>query len=191
VWKPLGDLGRAVGGIGELLGEGWPVELGVGVLEVGDELGALPHEEGSSSQQLAGLAFVSWADVCHREQSAAEHGRQLGGVDLVGLGLAAVDHAHVPGVAEDEGDRVVLAQVGQPVPGEHALDSDDQAVAEGLHGVEEGLGLRRQVLREDGLALLVEDVDEHASGVQIDAGVKSVLSGVAAHVSCLRGDGPS
>ena len=77
---------------------------------------------------------------------------------------------------------MVLAQVGQPVPGEHALGADDQAVAEGLHGVEEGMRVGRQVLLKGGLALVVEDVGEHASGVQIDAGVKSVLTGVAAHV---------
>jgi len=93
-----------------------------------------------------------------------------------------VDHAHVQGVAEDKGDLMVFAQVGEPVPREHALDSDDQAVAEGVHGIEKGLRLGGQVLLEDGLALLVEDVGEQASGVQIDAGVKSVLTGVTAHV---------
>jgi hypothetical protein len=94
-------------------------------------------------------------------------------------------------VAEHEGDGVVFAQVGEPVPGEHALGADDQILAEGLHGIKEDVRLGGQVLLEDGLALVIEDVGEQASGVQIDAGVKSVLIGVAAHVSCLRGDGPS
>ena len=98
---------------------------------------------------------------------------------------------HGQGVAEGEGDALVLAQVGQPVPGEHALGADDQVRAERLDGVEEHGRVGRQVLLEDGLALVVEDVGEHGPGVQIDAGVKSVLAGVAAHVSCLRGDGPS
>jgi len=77
------------------------------------------------------------------------------------------------------------------VVGEHALATDNQAVAEGLHGVEEGAGLGREVTLEDRLALVVKDVGEQASGVQIDAGVESVLSSVAAHVKSLRGDGPS
>ena len=94
-------------------------------------------------------------------------------------------------MAQDEGDGLVLAQVGEPVPGEHALAADDQAVAEGRDGVEKGLGLGGKIRLEDGLAGVVENVDVHASGVQIDAGVKSVLTGVAAHVPCLRGDGPS
>jgi hypothetical protein len=40
-----------------------------------------------------------------------------------------------------------------------------------------------QVLLEDGLALVVEDVDKHASGVQVNATVKLVLS-VVVHDSC-------
>ena len=55
----------------------------------------------------------------------------------------------------------------------------------GLIGVEEGVGLGRQVLLEDGLALVVEDVDEHGPGVQIDAAVESVLA-VVVHVWCPR-----
>ena len=51
------------------------------------------------------------------------------GVDLVVLGLAAVDGLHVQRVAEDEGDPLGGAEVGEPVPGEHALAADDQPVA--------------------------------------------------------------
>ena len=71
---------------------------------------------------------------------------------LVVLGLAAVDGFHVQGVAEHEGDRLVLAEVGEPVPGEHALAADDEAVAEGRDGVEEGVGAGGQIAFEDGLA---------------------------------------
>jgi len=58
----------------------------------------------------------------------------------------------------------------------------DQPVAEELHGVEKDFGLGGQVLLEVGLALVVEDVGEHASGVQIDASVESVWSFVDAHL---------
>ena len=76
---------------------------------------------------------------------------------------------------------LVLAQIGEPVPGEHALDADDQAVAEGRDGVR---GRRRaggEVLVEDDVAVVVEDADVHGSGVQIDAAVESVLLVVEAH----------
>jgi hypothetical protein len=81
-----------------------------------------------------------------------------------------------------ERDRVVFAQIGQPVPGEHALGPDDEVRPERLDRFEEGVRVGGQVLLEDGLADGVEDVGEHGPGVQIDADVKSVLAGIAAHV---------
>jgi hypothetical protein len=96
-----------------------------------------------------------------------------------------VDVLHGQGVAQREGDALVFAQVGQPVPGEHALDADDEVLAVRLDGVEELVGAGGQVLGEDGLALVVENVDVHGSGVQIDAAVKSVRVGVV-HVLCPR-----
>jgi len=35
------------------------------------------------------------------------------------------------------GDALALAEVGQPVPGEHALAADDEPFAIGLDGIEE------------------------------------------------------
>ena len=69
---------------------------------------------------------------------------------------------------------MLLAQVGEPVPGEHALAADDQALAEGGESVEEGIGAGGQVLLEAGLTLGVQDVDVHGPCVQIDAAVESV-----------------
>jgi hypothetical protein len=110
------------------------------------------------------------------------------GVDRVGLGLAAVDGLHVQGVAQDEGDLLLLAEVGQPVPGEHALTGDGQAVAEGGDGLEEGLGAGRDGLGQGGRALGVEDVQGEGPGVQVDAAVESVLLVVEPHHG-LRGRG--
>jgi hypothetical protein len=103
------------------------------------------------------------------------------GVDLVGLGLAAVDGLHVQGVSEDEGDLLVLAQVGEPVPGEQALAGDGEAFAAGGDGAEEGFGCGGESLSEDGLALVVEGVQGEGPGVQIDAAVESVLLVVEPH----------
>src|SRR5262249_3420329 len=88
---------------------------------------------------------------------------------------------HVQGVAEGEGDGFLLAEVGQPVPGEHALDADHEAVAEGGDGAEEGVGPGRQVAVEDDGAVVVEDADVHGPRVQVDAGVESVLLRVESH----------
>jgi hypothetical protein len=95
-----------------------------------------------------------------------------------------VDVLHGQGVAEGERDLLHFAQVGQPVPGEHALDADHQVRAVRGDGVQEGGRVGRQVVGEDRLALVVEDVDEHGPGVQIDPAVKSVLAGVAAAHVC-------
>src|SRR5262245_49458008 len=92
-----------------------------------------------------------------------------------------MDGLHGQGVPQDEGDVLVLAQVGQPVPGEHALTADDQSVAEGADSIEEGVGPCGQIAGEDGLALVIEHVEEHAPGMQIDAGVESVLPRVVAN----------
>jgi hypothetical protein len=173
------------GRVGELLRQRWQIELAVGVDDVSNELGPLPHEERASSEQVAGLAFGSRVGVGEGEQSAAEHARELGGVDLVALGLALVDVLHGQGVAQSEGDALVGAQIGEPVPGEHALATDDEVLAIGLDGAEELGGAGGQVLREDGLTLVVENVHEHGPGVEIDPTVESVLA-VVDHVQCPR-----
>jgi len=59
---------------------------------------------------------------------------------MTGNSRLAVDGLHhVEGVAEDELDALTAIEVRQPVPGEDALDGDDQVVAEGLDGPEEGV----------------------------------------------------
>ena len=52
-----------------------------------------------------------------------------------------MDRLHVEGVTEDEGDLFSFAEIGEPVPGEHALDGDDDVVAEALNDLKERLGL--------------------------------------------------
>jgi len=129
------------------------------------------------------LPFGARVDVGERKHAAAEHVGELAGVDLVAFGFALVDVLHGQGVPEDEGDALNFAEVGEPVPGEHALAADDEVFAEGLDGVEEGVGLGGQIAFEDGLALVREDVHEHGSGMQIDAGVELVWLVVVRHGS--------
>jgi hypothetical protein len=104
------------------------------------------------------------------------------------LVFAAVDGFHGPGVSQHEGDGVFAAGVGQPVPAVHALAGDEQAVAEGCDGLEEGSGGGGQVAGEDDLAVAVEDDEEEGPGVQIDAGVESGAGrwGKGAHGEDLR-----
>jgi hypothetical protein len=76
-------------------------------------------------------------------------------------------------MAEDEGDLLVATGVGQPVPAVHALAGDEETVAEGFDGAEEGVGVGGEVFGEDDVAALVEDDEEEVPGVEIDAGVES------------------
>src|SRR5579872_2767230 len=119
--------------------------------------------------------------VGEREVAAAQQTGDFAGVDLVVLGLAAVDGLHVQGVSQDEGDVLSLAQVGEPVPGEHALDADDESGAEGCDGAEKALRPAGQVFVEDDESVVVEDADVHGPGVQVDAAVESVGLVVEAH----------
>ena len=106
--------------------------------------------------------------------SALEQAGNLGSVDAVVLGLGAVDELHVQRVAQREGDGLVLTQIGEPVPGEHALAADDDALAKGSDGLEEDIRIGGEIFGEDGVAVGVKDVREHASGVQINAAVECV-----------------
>jgi hypothetical protein len=47
---------------------------------------------------------------------------------------------HVQGVSQNEGDLFLLAAVGEPIPGEHALAGDGHVLAEGGEGVADSLG---------------------------------------------------
>lgn len=95
----------------------------------------------------------------------------------VALGFAAVDGFHGPGVSEGKGDLLLVAEVGQPVPAVHAFAADDQALAEGLDGFEEGWWGGGQVACEAFLSVAVEDAQEEGPGVQVNTGVESGVGG--------------
>ena len=73
----------------------------VGVTEVDQSLGATADEEGAATKQAAGFPHAFGVDVGLRQYAAAKRGGNLVGVDLVGLGLAAVDGFPVEGVSEE------------------------------------------------------------------------------------------
>jgi hypothetical protein len=103
------------------------------------------------------------------------------GVDLVILGFTAVDGFHVQGVAEHEGNPLPFAEVGEPVPGEHALDGHHEILAVGRDEAEERLGAGAEILMDLDVSGLVEDTDVEGAGVEIDTAVVPVLLGVESH----------
>ena len=75
----------------------------------------------------------------------------------------------------------MLAEVGEPVPGEHALTGDGESVAEGGDGLEKGVGAGGDSLLPDDGSFGVEDAEGQGSGVEIDAAIESVLLVVESH----------
>jgi hypothetical protein len=92
-----------------------------------------------------------------------------------------MDCFHIEGMAQDEGDTLFLAEIGQPVPGEHAFHRNDNVFTVGGDGGKEGfrIGIHVPVLPD--FSFLVEDADIHFFRVQVDSTIKFVLFGVKLH----------
>ena len=86
---------------------------------------------------------------------------------------------------------LVLAEIGEPVPGEHALNADHDILAEGFQRLEKCLGIGADVFVHAHLAVGIDDAEIHPVHVQVDAAVKLVLNRVESHwvSSLLRGMG--
>lgn len=102
-----------------------------------EQIGPAADQEAASAQQIAGRPHLGWIDIGHGKHATTEQTGNLLGIDLVVLYLAAVYRLHVQGMAEDEIDLLPAAEIGQPVPGEHALHADHQVVPEGPNDPEE------------------------------------------------------
>jgi hypothetical protein len=97
------------------------------------------------------------------------------------FGLAAMNGFHVEGMTENERDVFLGAQVGEPVPGEHAFDRDDEMRPIGGNSFAKGLWGRFHVTMKQCLTGLIEDADGHGTGMQVDTAVKWVLRVVKSH----------
>jgi hypothetical protein len=161
----------------DIAGDGRQVGLAAGGVDVAVEVGALADEAESGAEEIAEPSSLFGVGVGGREGAALEEAGDGLGVLAVALGLVAMHGFHGVGVAEDEGDVLFAAAVGEPVPAVHALAGDEEAVAEGSDGAEEGFWRGRQVAGEARLAVGIEDDEEEAPGVQIDAGVESGVGG--------------
>ena len=74
-----------------------------------------------------------------------------------------------------------LAQVGDPVPGEQALDGNDDIGAKGGERVQEQLPAGRDLRLQDNRAFVVENANGQQPCVQVNAAVESVAVMVEAH----------
>jgi hypothetical protein len=125
----------AIARVRQALLEGRQIVLSARVLNVGQELPALPDEMQASAQQIARRPRRGRICVGLRQHAAAQQHGDLVRVDPVVLGLAAVNGLHRQRVAQHEREAFSRADVRQPIPREHALDGDDQTLVRSVHRV--------------------------------------------------------
>jgi len=97
------------------------------------------------------------------------------------LVLPTVNSFHVESVAEDEVETFVDAQIGQPVPAEHAFHANHEPVTERLDRPQKVVRLGSHVSMQTLVALAIEDAQIHLPCVQIDAAIEFVLLIVESH----------
>ena len=124
-------------------------------------------------------------DVRLRQQAPAQQARDLVRIDLVVLGFPPVDGLHRQRVAEHERDPVRGADIGEPVPREHALGRDDQVVSVRRDHLEERLRGRWQIPVQQHLPGRIQDADIHGLDVEIDPAVVTMLAVVESHLALL------
>jgi len=155
-----GWIGKALGTplavrfVGDLLANGRQGILAVGILHVCQELGPFVCQMPAAPSQGTGGAHAGGIDRGLREHAATEQGGNLLRIHFVIFGLPAMDGFHVQGMTEDKRDAFVGTEVGEPVPGEHAFDSDDETLAIRSNDVQEGIRVGFHVTRPQNLAAL-------------------------------------
>jgi hypothetical protein len=160
--------------ISQLLADLRQVVLPVGILDMGQEFSPLAHEMHAAAQQVPCGPHGSGIDIGLGQHAAAEQHRNLMSIDLVIFGLAPMDGLHVQGVSQHKGNALVGAEVGEPIPGEDALDTDNKIFPVGRNGFEERFGGRFHIPVEQHIPLLVQNEEIHGARVQVDATVKFV-----------------
>src|SRR5688572_11049626 len=63
-----------------------------------------------------GGAYLSGIDVGLWQHAAAQQGGNFLRIDLVIFGLAAVDGVHIERMSQDEGNALLSAEIGEPIP---------------------------------------------------------------------------
>src|SRR5262249_26279799 len=144
----------------DVVGDGRQAGLSAGGVDVAVQVGALTDEAEAGAGQVAQAPpLLGGGGGGGGVARAQQPGGGLG-VLAVTVGLVAVHGLHGVGVAEDKGDVLLAAGIGEPVPAVHALAGDEEAVAEGSDGAEEGVGVGGQVTGEADLAVAIEDDEE-------------------------------
>ena len=135
----------------------------------------------ATPQEVTGGPHLGRIDLGFREHATAQQSGNLVGIELVIFGLAAMDGFHVEGVSKDKGDGLFSTEIGEPLPGEHALDCDDEALTGGSNGLEARFRSGIHIAVQQDLTIMAQDADVHGTGMQVDPTVKLVVVDVETH----------
>ena len=127
------------GFVSNLFADRRQIVLAVGILDVCQEFGPFVGQRHPAPEEVAGGPHGGRIDRGLREHAAAQKRRNLVGIDRVIFRLTAMDRLHGEGMTEDKRNSLAGTQVGQPVPGEDAFDTDDQIRPVGRDGLEKWL----------------------------------------------------
>jgi hypothetical protein len=72
---------------------------------------------------------------------------------------------HIESMTQDKGNAFLTTEVGQPLPGEPAFDSNDHIVPIGCDDPQKRFGGGGQILMDEFRTALIQDTDVHRLGM--------------------------
>ena len=156
--------------------------LGPGVLTVGivdrcQECAAFAWQRQAAPEPITGGPHLCGIDLGLGPHAPAPEHRHVLGIDVVVFGLTAVEGLPRQGMPEDTRHRFACTQIGQPVPGKDACDTDDQSGSVGRDGCEQGLWAGGHSAVHQDRAIPGQDAAGHRARVPGDPAIKLVLLG--------------
>jgi len=139
IGTPFGDA-SPVCLLGQLLPNLGQIVLAGGMLDRREHRGPCACAMHAAPQQVAGRPHRGGRDVGVWEQATAEQHGDFLRVNPVIFGRAALDGLHRQRVSEDKRQAFAGPQIGQPVPGEHTVDTDDPILPVRRDGLAKGFG---------------------------------------------------
>ena len=116
--------------------------MAIGVLDMRDQLSPPADQVGLAAQEIPGGPHPGGIDIGLGEHTGSQELGDLERIDAIVLGLAPMDGFHVECMTENQGDVLPAAEVGEPLPAEDTLDTDDEVLAVGGDGLKRGPGNR-------------------------------------------------
>ena len=166
-----------------------PNVLAPGILNVSKKLGSFVHEMVAAAEQIPGSSHSGGINVSLGQHAAPQQDGNFVGIDFVVFGFAAVDGFHVEGMSENERDFFFFTQIRNPVPGKNAFHRHNDVFPERFNGQQEMAGSGFHIPAQADIIFLVKDAEIHFAGVQVNAAIEFVLSGIKIHLVSSLGYG--